>query len=57
MWGVWSNVEDGFVDGPFWDFDSAREAFSKTDGYEDELEVLEICPWHEDEPRHYCVKC
>lgn len=54
-WGIWSNFDGGFVETQLW---SEAEAMARLPEYsEDDPEVLEICPDHEEQPLMGCEEC
>jgi len=55
MFGLFS--DEGLVEGDFMTEQDAYDAIADRYDEEDELEVLEVCHDHEDQPSHCCEEC
>ena len=54
-WGIFN--DEGMVEGGFRSPEEATEAIWDRYDEEDDLSVLEVCPWHEEQPRDTCEEC
>lgn len=60
-YGLWSTEDAGFVECQLW---SEREAKKRLVEYAaeygchpDDLKIVEVCPDHEEQPKHGCQEC
>lgn len=62
-YGVWSEIEDGFIERGYWSYDAARlaiaEQYADEDEDEDEVTARQLCNEHRDEeqPQEGCELC
>jgi len=55
-WGLFN--DEGLVLGDFWSKEEAeQELILGNYSDDDELKVLEICPWHREQPKEDCEEC
>ena len=59
--GIWSDEDAGFVECQLW---SVKEGVERLIEYaaeygcvSDDLRVVEVCPDHEEQPKHGCAEC
>jgi len=49
--------DEGLMEGGFYSAEEAAKARTERYSYEDELEILPICPDHEGQPQMACEEC
>lgn len=56
--GFFSKVEDGFFESGYYSLVEAMDAYETLDSEtKADTEIIEICPWHDDEIARDCPKC
>lgn len=59
-YGIWSTGDAGFVERQFWSVKEGVERlveYAAEHGADADLRVVEVCPDHEEQPKHGCEEC